>query len=376
MTSATELETLRAELDELQHTLLATAARRLEVVRRIGALKATEQRPVFDRRREREVYARAHLVAQEVGLDPETARRLMQTLVDSSHEAQDTIVRETLPPEAIHRFLVVGGGGRMGQLLCHNLEHRGHTAKVLEHDGDQDLEALLQEAEIVVISVPMRAATAVARELGPRLRPDQLLCDINSLKSEVCEAMAASRAGEVVGLHPMFGPTVGTLRRQKVVWCPVRSGGLAAWWKSELGRMGVELVETDPVTHDRMMAVVQVLVHYSTLVMGDALRRTGFDLAQSLAFTSPIYRLELAFVGRLFTQDPDLYAEIEMSNPYGDEVRQCFQDAAAHLRATIDSGDRTAFGEAFGQVRDYFQDFGDEAMAVSDWIIDTLVARP
>ena len=140
--------------------------------------------------------------------------------------------------------------------------------------------------------------------------------------------------------------------------------------------MGVELVETDPVTHDRMMAVVQVLVHYSTLVMGDALRRTGLDLARSLTFTSPIYRLELAFVGRLFTQDPDLYAEIEMSNPYGHEVRQCFQDAATSLRETIASGDRAAFREAFGQVRDYFQDFGDEAMAVSDWIIDTLVARP
>ncbi len=376
MTSASELEALRAELDELQHTLLATAARRLEVVRRIGSLKARSQRPVFDRQREREVYARARVVAREVGLDPDVACRLMTTLVESSHDAQESVGRRTRPPDATHRFLVVGGGGRMGKLMCRNLEHRGHTVAILERGDGQDTAELVSGAEIVMISVPMGAAVAVARELAPLIRPDQLLCDINSLKSEVCAAMDASCAGEVVGLHPMFGPTVGTLRRQKVVFCPVRPGPLAAWWKEELGRLGVELVETDPVTHDRMMAVVQVLVHYSTLVMGDALRRTGLDLARSLDFMSPIYRLELAFVGRLFTQDPDLYAEIEMGNPYGDEVRRCFGQAAAALTATIEAGDRAGFRDAFGRVRDYFQDFGDEAMAVSDWIIDTLVARP
>ncbi|MFT4627398.1 MAG: hypothetical protein ACI8PZ_006082 [Myxococcota bacterium] len=37
-----------------------------------------------------------------------------------------------------------------------------------------------------------------------------------------------------------------------------------------------------------MMGIVQVLVHYSTVVMGEALRRTGIRLRDTLPFTSPI----------------------------------------------------------------------------------------
>jgi chorismate mutase/prephenate dehydrogenase len=346
------------------------------VVRRIGALKAGAHRPLFDRQREREVYARSRTVAREVGLDPEVARRLMQVLVESSHDEQDAVGRGASPSLQPRRFLLIGGDGRMGRLISAQLRGRGHTVTVLERDDGQQAATLVAAAEIVVVAVPMGAAVQVIETVGPMLRADQLLCDINSLKRSVCAAMETACVGEIVGLHPMFGPTVGTLRRQKVVWCPVRTGVLAAWLKDEFGRMGVELVETTPETHDRMMAVVQVLVHYSTLVMGDALRRTGVDLEQSLAFTSPIYRLELAFVGRLFTQDPDLYAEIEMSNPHGKEVRRCFRDAAAQLAETIETGDRGEFRHAFLQIRDYFHGFGDEAMAVSDWIIDSLVARP
>ena len=38
------------------------------------------------------------------------------------------------------------------------------------------------------------------------------------------------------------------------------------------------------------------------------------DLPKLLAMSSPIYRLELVMVGRLFAQDPQLYADIIFSN--------------------------------------------------------------
>ena len=43
---------------------------------------------------------------------------------------------------------------------------------------------------------------------------------------------------------------------------------------------------------------------------------SGVGVEDSLRYTSPIYRLELAFVGRLFAQDPDLYGEIIRTNSY------------------------------------------------------------
>ena len=174
----------------------------------------------------------------------------------------------------------------------------------------------------------------------------------------------------------MFGPTVGTLRRQKVVLCSARGGALSAWMERELKSMGLETIVCSPSEHDRMMAVVQVLTHFSTLVMGEALRRNGVPVERSLQFTSPIYRLELAFTGRLFAQSADLYAEIEMSNPHGPEVRQHFREAAATVTALIEAGDRPGFRAMFDRIGDFFGGFDEEAMRLSDLVIDTLVARP
>jgi prephenate dehydrogenase len=139
--------------------------------------------------------------------------------------------------------------------------------------------------------------------------------------------------------------------------------------------MGAEVVESTPQAHDRMMGVVQVLVHFSTLVMGDALRRIGVSVEDSLAFTSPIYRLELAFVGRLFAQEPELYAEIIMTNPRAEEMLAAFRGANETLAQMVAEGDRDAFSSAFDAVATYFAGFGDQAMALSDQVIEDLVSR-
>src|SRR5690606_25813695 len=123
---------------------------------------------------------------------------------------------------------------------------------------------------------------------------------VNSLKGPICDVFAEHARGEAMGLHPMFGGTVASLRRQKVVACPVRPGPLGDWLLSELGALGLEVVHATPAEHDRMMAVVQVLLHFRTSVSGGAFRRAGVPVADSLRFTSPIYRLELSVVARLF----------------------------------------------------------------------------
>ncbi len=367
-----DLSRLRAELDEIDQQLLGAVARRQRTVRRIGELKRRAGKPVFDRERERAVVERVARSAEALGVDPKAAQQIFQVVLESSHTGQEKVL-DAGEAEA-KRFLIVGGGGRMGRLFTSALERRGHRVEVREKDDPDDAEQL-QRADVVIVSVPMALAAQVARELGPRVRSDALLCDFNSLKVEVCEAYG-NCAGEALGLHPMFGPSVRSLRRQKVVVCPVKPGPLGAWFIDELGRLGLERIEASPAEHDRMMAVVQVLVHFRTLVMGEALRRTGVGVSESLRYTSPIYRLELAFVGRLFAQNPDLYAEIEMQNPFGQEVRAAFRGAAEDLAGLIDAGDREGFRQRFRAVTAHFGSFGQEAMSLSDTIIDTLSARP
>lgn len=371
---------LRGELDALDENLLTVVRRRNELAREIAKVKAEAGgSPLFERKRERAVYARAERIAREIGLAPDVARQLIEVVVEASHRSQEWIswemTRNGVSGEP-RRFLFVGGAGRMARRLSVDIASRGHKVDVLEPGDPRDPGSVVAAADVVVIAVPMENATAVARQYAPFVRSDALMCDINSLKEEICAVMEEYCRGEVLGLHPMFGPTVHSLRRQKIVVCPVREGPVGGWLRRELGRVGLEIMESDPDTHDRMMAVVQVLVHFATMALGEALRTSGVTVEESLRFTSPIYRLELAFVGRLFAQSPELYAEIEMTNPYGARVREHFVQAVSDVHRVSGSGDRRRFREMFEETARWFHGFQDEAMLLSDRIIDSMVRNP
>ena len=364
------LEALRAELDAKDAELLRLAAERLRIVGRIREAKRQSGKHLFDRTREQEVFRRAERRADELGLDPTVARALMSTLVEASHSVQERTVNIAADARDI---LIVGGRGKMGQLLGRLFAERGHRLHIIESEDALE-PARIGKASVVMVAVPMQDAVRVTRAVAPHVRADALLCDINSLKREVCAAMA-SCPGEALGTHPMFGPTVRSLRRQKVVLCAVKPGPVSAWLEAELGRMGAEIVVTDPEVHDRSMAVVQVLTHFGIMAMGAALARSGLALADTLQFTSPIYRLELAMVGRLFSQKPELYREILMTNPDAKHMRDVYAEAVAGLATVLDDANRDGFVNAFEDVAAYFAEFSSEAMELSDHIIENVMSR-
>ncbi len=369
-----ELPELRKQLDRLDRTLLETAKQRLEIVSKIFEAKAADGAALFDRGREREVFERSRKTAAELGLNAGVADALMQALVYASHGLQQDLAKGREAKPDTH-FLILGGRGRMGLKLTEWLEEQGFKVSSLDK-SDALNEQAFAAADVVILSVPMDRVVETAQEVGPLLRGDSLLCDINSLKTEVCEAMAESFSGEVLGLHPMFGPTVNSPRRQKVVACKVREGDRSKWMLGLLKRLGFEVIETTPEKHDRFMGIIQVLTHFSTMVMGKALERSGATLEETLQFMSPIYRVELAMVGRLFAQDPSLYASIEMDNELGPELREAYIKAAQELKVICDSGDRAAFENEFTAIQKYFSSFSAEGMMLSDIIIDTVVRQP
>src|SRR4029434_2336385 len=91
---------------------------------------------------------------------------------------------------------------------------------------------------------------------------------------------------------------------------------------------GLSVQETSPAHHDRMMAVVQVLTHFQTQVLGLTLARLGTSLEDTLQFTSPAYLMELYVTARHFDQSPELYGPIEMRNPAPAHVTSAYAKAS------------------------------------------------
>ena len=109
--------------------------------------------------------------------------------------------------------------------------------------------------------------------------------------------------------------------------------------------------------------------------MGRTLSKLGVDLDETLAFTSPIYLLELLMTARHFAQSPALYASIQMSNPQCQRITSAFVDAAHQLKTVVDRGDRESFATMFNEVSEYLGAFKDEAMEQSSYLIDRMVER-
>ena len=82
------LDTLRAELDHVDHALVDLIARRLEIVVGIGAAKAGSDAPVRDPDRERIVLDGVAAVARERGVSEELVRRIFREIIGYAVDRQ------------------------------------------------------------------------------------------------------------------------------------------------------------------------------------------------------------------------------------------------------------------------------------------------
>jgi prephenate dehydrogenase len=244
------------------------------------------------------------------------------------------------------RLGIIGGAGKMGQLF--KAAFSPFVKEVLVSDLGTPLstEALVKTCEVVLLSVPIRVTSKVIREIAPLMHAEQLLMDLTSLKQKPCEEMLRSDAA-VIGMHPLFGPLAGGLKNQRVILCPVREKGWKPWLKEILERQGASVHEMDPEAHDRSMGVVQALVHFSTLLFSETVRREGHSFEELGTIATPAFQMEASLVQRVLSQSAALYADIEMENPFFLPILENFESAFRELKTIVVQRDFQAFCDFF-----------------------------
>jgi prephenate dehydrogenase len=270
---------------------------------------------------------------------------------------------------------IIGGTGKMGKLFAPVFERAGYKVIVSGRSTEVTSAGIAQTCDLVIVSVPIRDTVRVIGEIAPLLSKDQLLCDFTSLKVAPVEAMLESKA-QVIGLHPMFGPTVSSLARQTIIMCPARvTGTTLSDLRQIFLREGAVCTIATPEEHDRMMAIVQGLTHFVTICMADSIRRLGVDIKKTEPFMSPVYQIELALVGRLLSQDPALYADILELNPFVPEVLDACQASAADLAGIVQSGNPEAFAAFFSCDTEHLGTYCERGQVLTDALIECMVKK-
>ena len=132
---------------------------------------------------------------------------------------------------------------------------------------------------------------------------------------------------------------------------------------------GASLNRISAIEHDQGMMLIQALRHFTSFVYGVHLAEEDPNLEQLLSLSSPIYRLELAMVGRLFAQDAQLYADIIMSSSQNLAMIKRFHQRFGEAIEMLERQDKEAFKQAFGQVESWFGDYAQHFLAESQGLL-------
>lgn len=89
-----ELLALRASIDNLDQALVCLLAERFRITQAVGVLKATRGLPPADPARERRQIERLRTLADEAGLDPEFAEKVLGFIVTEVVRHHELIAAE------------------------------------------------------------------------------------------------------------------------------------------------------------------------------------------------------------------------------------------------------------------------------------------
>lgn len=369
-----QIQPMRDEIDRIDADILSLLARRQAQVEKVVALKKKHDMPVYHPAREEDLISQLRSQAVKASVDPDFLEDLYRVILRQSRIKQTRKMElKSIRPDS--KVLVVGGAGQMGALFARLFNRSGYSVRILDKDDWHRAKELCKGVDLVLVSVPIEKTGNVVREIAPLLSSKTILADLTSIKQAPLDDMRQAHKGPVLGLHPLFGPTSDSLDKQIMVVCSGRDDEACQWVTDQLGLWGAVIVRATAQEHDQVMEIVQALRHFATFCFGDFLYQRHIRLERTLEFSSPIYRLELGMVGRLFAQDPALYAEIIFATPERRKLLREYIDSFSQHLDMLDNADKSGFIDKFNRLAKWFGPFSEQAMRESTFIINKLIER-
>lgn len=270
----------------------------------------------------------------------------------------------------LKRVVVVGGTGAVGNLFCKCLAGsyqihvtsvdiaRGNEARksITYVQGDirnpgRSLKQTLGYADAVILAIPENIGLECLPILTQTMRSDSLLIDTMSVKTTFVNAVAKLNVhGEVLSINPMFAPSLG-FERQSVACIEVRTGHKTQTFLDLIRSWGADIVMVSSPEHDRLTAALQTLTHAAILAFGLSLKKIRYDLEHATRLMPPPHRTMLCLMARMAEADPEVYRDIQHSNPHASEIRGILSESIERLSSTVDQGEPKAFADLIDDLR-------------------------
>jgi prephenate dehydrogenase len=267
---------------------------------------------------------------------------------------------------------IIGGLGAMGLWFEKYFKKKGFDVYISDLDTETTNKDIALKCDIIILSTPMEAALKVVEEIGEYISDEKLLMDICSLKSSIVKSMMENTSCEVIGCHPMFGQYTSGLNGQNIVLCPARGETYTKFFKKLFEQDGANVSFSDPDKHDKYMAVVQGVTHLITIATGDFLKKEEISAEEILNFATPVFRLNMALMGRLFNLDLSLYRDLVGKNEKTEAMVQSFiHSLSQSLEILIEKDDGKKM-DFLKSIKDYIGDYTETALEETNKVFNFL----
>jgi prephenate dehydrogenase len=251
-------------------------------------------------------------------------------------------VDPSAPPVPEVAILGYGRFGRaLGQLLAEaGVGHRAYDplagSQVPEELRADSLRDLVSNAKFVVVAVPVPRIKSALVDLRPHLGPDTIVLDVGSVKVGPAAALNEVLGDAIpwVATHPLFGPLSLALaeRPLRVVLCPAAAHPEAAARVKDLyERIGCEVVEQTPESHDRVMAHTHALTFFVAKGMIDA------GAGMEVPFAPPSFQAIARTIETVRSDAGHLFSAIARDNPFAAEARKQLVQALSSIDRALDA---------------------------------------
>ncbi|MCL7938882.1 bifunctional prephenate dehydrogenase/3-phosphoshikimate 1-carboxyvinyltransferase [Halomonas sp. ATCH28] len=236
--------------------------------------------------------------------------------------------------------------------------------------GDTRLEALVEDASLVVLAVPVLAMSGVMKALAAcldRAAPDVVVTDVGSTKAAIREAavtafghmptnlvlghpIAGSEKSGVAAANPRLYANHKVILTPEADTDPVATARVRALWAAT----GAEVLEMDVARHDQVLARTSHLPHLLAFSLVDTLARQDERL-EIFRYAAGGFRDFTRIAG----SDPVMWRDIFVANR--DAVLAALDDfeaGVARLRRAVERGDGDAMLATFDRAshaRHYFE---------------------
>ncbi len=219
----------------------------------------------------------------------------------------------------------------------------------------------VEGADLVIVCVPVGACGAVAKEIGPHLKPGAIVSDVGSVKGSVVRDMGPSLPDNVhfVPAHPVAGtehsgPDAGFAELFENRWCILTPpegtdaaavDKFAAFWRL----LGAKVETMTPEHHDIVLAITSHIPHLIAYnIVGTAADVEEVTQSEVIKFSAGGFR----DFTRIAASDPVMWRDVFLNNKEAVlEMLGRFSEDLAALQRMIRWDDGDALQELFTRTR-------------------------